>query len=100
MSKPACGKRTALGELIAYCGVSCESCPDYMNGVCPSCRKTLWEEGDECMPIACCREKGISFCGECAVFPCPDMKEFYRESESHELAYERMTGLSAANCDQ
>ena len=88
--------KNALGELIAYCGVDCEVCPDYKNKVCPSCRKTVWAEGDECMPVACCHDKGISFCGECGLFPCPDMAEFYKESESHRLAYERMRILSEA----
>lgn len=100
MNKSSIGTKKAHGELIAYCGVSCESCPDYMSSVCPSCRKTVWANGDECMPVACCREKGISFCGECTGFPCPDMKEFYRESGSHKLAYERMAGLGATTRDQ
>lgn len=100
MNKSSIGTKKAHGELIAYCGVSCESCPDYMSSVCPSCRKTVWANGDECMPVACCREKGISFCGECTGFPCPDMKEFYRESESHKSAYERMAGLGATTRDQ
>ncbi|MBR5949679.1 MAG: DUF3795 domain-containing protein [Clostridia bacterium] len=90
----ACKK--ALGEFIAYCGVNCELCHDYKNEVCPSCRKTVWADGDECMPVACCRDNGIDFCGECERFPCPDMKEFYRESESHEFAYERMKALNEA----
>lgn len=86
--------KQALGELIAYCGVDCEVCPDYKSGACPSCRKTVWAEGDECMPAACCRERGICFCGECTPFPCSDMKEFYGESESHKKAFERMIGLN------
>ena len=80
-------------ERIAYCGVDCGVCPDYAERKCPGCRKTAWEPGDECLPVACCRKKGISSCGECETFPCADMSEFYRESESHERAYERMAAL-------
>ena len=86
--------KAPFGELIAYCGVNCEVCADYLNGACPSCRKTVWEEGDECMPVACCRKKGISYCGECGEsFPCSDMKEFYAESESHAHAFELMRSV-------
>ena len=79
--------------MIAYCGVDCSACPDLASGKCPSCRKTVWEEGDECMPVACCKKRGVSFCGECPVFPCGDMKEFYEESEGHREAFDRMRVL-------
>ena len=78
---------------IAYCGVDCAACGDYAGGKCPGCRQTEWKEGDICMPVECCRKKGISFCGECSAFPCADMKEFYGESESHKRAYGRMLRL-------
>ena len=77
-------------ELIAYCGVDCSVCPDYTEEKCPGCRRTEWKAGDECLPVACCREKGLDFCGQCSGFPCPDMAGFYEESESHRQAYERM----------
>ena len=77
---------------IAFCGVDCGSCVDYKDGKCPGCRESVWPEGDECMPVACCREKNISCCGQCQSFPCEDMKAFYGESESHRDAYERMRG--------
>lgn len=82
------------GGSIAYCGVDCSACPDHSGGKCPGCRKTVWDEGDECMPIACCKKRGISCCGECGDFPCPDMDEFYGESDSHRLAYARMYRVS------
>ena len=78
------------GDLIAYCGVDCAVCTDFTAGKCPGCRKSFWPEGDACMPIACCQKQGISLCGECGRFPCPDMAEFYRESESHRQAGLRM----------
>lgn len=77
-------------DLIAYCGVDCSVCPDYLSGKCPSCRKTEWAEGDECMPVRCCREKKIDLCAKCDEFPCSDMKDFYDETESHWEAFMRM----------
>lgn len=77
-------------DLIAYCGVDCSVCADYTSKACPGCRQTQWPEDDACMPVACCRGKGISLCGACEVFPCSDMAEFYQESESHREAYRRM----------
>lgn len=78
---------------IAYCGVDCSACADYLGGVCPSCRRTEWTADDICLPVKCCREKGIDACGYCAGFPCGDMKEFYEESDSHRLACQRMCSL-------
>ena len=78
---------------IAYCGVDCAVCADFTQGKCPGCRKTVWEPGDECMPIACCQRQNISCCGQCPDFPCEDMKAFYEESEGHREAFERMRSL-------
>ncbi|MBQ8995981.1 MAG: DUF3795 domain-containing protein [Oscillospiraceae bacterium] len=80
-------------EKIAYCGVDCSVCPDLLEGRCLGCRGTVWEAGDECHPVVCCREKGLSFCGQCDVFPCEQMVGFYKESESHRQAYLRMCSL-------
>ena len=55
---------------IAYCGVDCAACPEYLSGKCPDCRHSQWPDGDPCMPIACCQSKGIDCCGRCASFPC------------------------------
>lgn len=78
------------GGSIAYCGVDCSVCPDLTGGKCPGCRRTEWDGGEECMPSACCKKRGISCCGECGDFPCPEMKGFYAESDSHRLAFARM----------
>ena len=80
-------------DLIAYCGVDCSVCSDYTCGKCPGCKQTDWQEGDTCLPVDCCRKKQISFCGACSAFPCEDMAEFYRESETHEQAYLRMISV-------
>ena len=83
--------------LIAYCGVDCGECADHKEGVCPSCRLTAWKEDDMCMPVRCCREKGIEYCGECEGFPCGDMAAFYEESESHKEAGKRMREMRVAS---
>ena len=78
---------------IAFCGVDCSRCPDFREARCPDCRHTEWKEEDACLPVKCCRERKISFCGACADFPCAEMRDFYRESESHERAYALMRTL-------
>ena len=80
-------------ELIGCCGVYCLGCTDLKSGKCPGCRQTDWEKEDICHPVECCRKHAVSFCGECSVFPCDDMKDFYRESESHERALALMSAL-------
>ena len=89
-----------MDPVIAYCGVDCSVCPDYKTGVCPSCRMTVWKEGDACMPVACCRDKGIDCCAFCEGFPCADMAEFYDDSDSHRVAYRRMLAIreTAEDC--
>jgi ribosomal-protein-alanine N-acetyltransferase len=77
-------------SMTAYCGVDCSACEDYVNGKCPSCKLTDWDEADVCMPVECCRQKGIAYCAHCADFPCRSMSEFYDESDSHREAYQRM----------
>ena len=79
-------KMIAESELTAYCGVDCSACPDYKENKCPGCRRTEWKEGDACLPVDCCGKKNIPCCGACPDLPCGDMKEFYKESESHEAA--------------
>ena len=77
-------------ENLGYCGVDCSVCPDFTQGQCVSCRQTEWKEDNICMPVKCCRGKGISVCGQCGKFPCQDMTAFYEESDSHRQAGERM----------
>ena len=84
-------------EWIAFCGVDCSCCPDLAERKCPGCRRTEWQAGDICLPVECCRDKGIAFCGECPSFPCSEMEGFYRESDSHREALARMRSLCRAD---
>lgn len=79
-------------RMIAYCGVDCAPCPDFVGGKCPGCRDTAWGDGP-CLPVGCCREKEIEACGACSMFPCGEMEGFYTESESHKEAYLRMLAM-------
>ena len=88
-----------MNPMIAFCGVDCSVCPDYETGVCLSCRLTVWKEGDACMPVACCADKGIDCCAFCETFPCTDMTDFYEESEGHRAAYCRMRDMREAAND-
>ncbi len=89
-----------MKDLIAYCGVDCAACPDYTGEKCPSCRGTEWTEENVCMPVKCCREKGIEACAFCGGFPCRDMAEFYEESDSHRAAPERMRALRGERTEE
>ena len=84
-----------MNTQIAYCGVNCFACSDYINKICPSCKHTQWTEEDICMPVKCCKEKGIDFCAVCNNLPCDDMADFYEESKSHKEAYHRMVSMNA-----
>ena len=84
-------------SLIAYCGEDCAACPDLRDNKCPGCRGTEWSGADICMPVRCCREKSIPFCGKCADFPCAEMRKFYGESEGHKRACELMLALRDAD---
>ena len=84
-----------MDKRIAYCGVACSDCEDYKNNRCPGCRGTEWSADDICMPVKCCRERGIECCAFCSGFPCGDMAEFYGESEGHREAYRRMLAMRA-----
>lgn len=86
-----------MKQEIAYCGVDCSACPDYVNKKCPSCRLTQWKDDDICLPVKCCRDKGIACCAFCGGFPCKDMADFYGESDSHREAYRRMLAVREEN---
>ena len=88
-----------MDRMVAYCGVNCSVCPDLLSGKCPSCRLSIRKDGDICMPVKCCSEKGIENCGQCTCFPCEDMAAFYLESDSHREAYMRLTSARGAGAD-
>ncbi len=80
-------------ELIGYCGVDCSVCSDYINKICPGCRASVGQTEEDCPAALCCMDRDILFCGQCDDFPCKDMQEFFKESESHQQAEIRMKAL-------
>jgi hypothetical protein len=56
-------------RLIAYCGLYCGACGARLKGRCPGCAgnsKATW-----CSVRACCLERKIASCAECADYPDP-----------------------------
>lgn len=56
-------------ELVARCGLYCGACKSYLDGKCKGCHeisKATW-----CKIRACCTEKQIKTCAECAEFGDP-----------------------------
>lgn len=88
-------------RLAAVCGLFCPACsvfigsqedPERLKGIaerlqrpveeleCRGCRtekRCFYCAG--CKKTSCAAEKGIDFCGECAEYPCEELKEFQAE---------------------
>lgn len=65
---------------IGCCGENCLECPAYGSG-CAGCKAAQGKGArlsvlnmELCPLYACCQDKGLSSCGECAELPC---KKFY-----------------------
>jgi hypothetical protein len=70
-------------ETLAYCGLFCGGCRNYKeNANCAGCR---YEEKlvDDCPTRACAMKKDLLYCGDCADFPCPNLKAFYEDGVRH-----------------
>lgn len=53
-------------NLVAYCGLYCGACRQYLRDKCPGCVESMklgW-----CKLRACCRENNFRSCAECADF--------------------------------
>ena len=103
-------------ELIAYCGYRCDLCPAFQatqkndwEGLsklsrewetlfgfhlepeqleCDSCRRESGRRVDKgCSVRACCRQKGLETCAECAEYPCDSLKKrfVYRDEVERKL---------------
>ena len=61
--------------LVAFCGLYCGACRNYLNDKCPGCHdnaKATW-----CKVRTCCGETNYSSCAECKTFADPkDCKKF------------------------
>lgn len=50
-------------EQVAFCGLYCAACRQYLKGSCPGCLKN--EKAQWCKVRSCCLEKGYSSCADC-----------------------------------
>lgn len=85
-------------KLAAVCGLFCPSCTYYIGSAadparlkrlaersghaieeieCHGCRSdTVTFYCRSCKMVQCAAEKGLDFCGQCADYPCADLREF------------------------
>ena len=69
---------------IAPCGINCLACGAYLNAksACPGCRAETQQHQrkscQNCAKKACAFAQGLSWCYECARFPCQKITAFDR----------------------
>lgn len=110
----------AQGAVTAKCGHRCDWCIHYQgmseqtrdmirphldrvygdNGWtarCPGCgvqqagKPHPCMNGDSCRTLDCARDKGLSACTDCALYPCPDATAGYRALEIRDLSADDIT---------
>ena len=86
-----------MQDFAANCGIFCGDC-DYRERMnCPGCiqarGRPFW---GECRIAACCIGKGLDHCGQCATFPCDDLKSFAYDAEQGDDG-QRIRNLKAWN---
>jgi hypothetical protein len=102
MTKKNFSDNTASKKLAAVCGLFCPACnvfigtkedPERLNVMakriqrpveelrCNGCRseKRCFYCESKCIMAKCASGKGVDFCGECAQYPCKDLKAFQAE---------------------
>jgi hypothetical protein len=85
--------------LAAVCGLFCPACAIYLatqagpeslknlaqrygrpveDVACDGCRsdRRFFHCNEHCAFVACAAERGVDFCGQCADYPCGDLREF------------------------
>ena len=66
---------TADTSLVAFCGLYCGACGQFLKGKCPGCSKN--EKAAWCKIRVCCMEKKDSSCADCKEYREPmDCKKF------------------------
>jgi hypothetical protein len=53
-------------NLVAYCGLYCGACGQYLREKCPGCKENT--KAGWCKIRLCCSEKGYATCADCADF--------------------------------
>lgn len=52
-------------ELVAYCGLYCGACPQYLKKTCLGCQKN--EQATWCKIRKCCKSNQFHSCADCSV---------------------------------
>ncbi len=64
------------------CGILCSACTYRESKGCPGCTvmdKPFW--GEDCPIKTCCEGKGLTFCGQCELFPCDVLFQYSYDAE-------------------
>ena len=87
---------------ISVCGLNCSKCKLLAEGECKGCRGPLDQHwSPQCEFLPCAREKGHSYCFECADFPCEKIQAFASDGhEHHRLAVENMRDMKAKGIEK
>ena len=82
-------------DLISFCGIDCKKCTNYKQNMnCQGCRDER-ELLSDCPTRICANEKGLVHCGDCEVFPCEELINFYHDGKaSHLQAYKNIIKYS------
>lgn len=80
------------GHLVSRCGVLCETCPAYRQGVCPGCPHL---EPGECPVRDCADRLAGGQCGECAQPSCYHFEALAARREAMRLSARRRRLLMA-----
>jgi len=82
---------------ISVCGLNCAKCKLLAEDECKGCRGPLDQHwSPQCEFLSCARERGHSYCFECADFPCEKIQAFAADGhEHHKLAVENLKAMKA-----
>ena len=88
-------------EALSYCGIYCGSCKNYKQNVnCAGCREEKVLLSD-CPTRVCAAKKGYLHCGECDIFPCDELDNFYNSGkEIHKQAYFNILEIKRIGIDE
>lgn len=88
-------------EALSYCGIDCSICCNFhQNMNCSGCRKEK-KLLEDCPVRKCGMAKELLYCGQCRVFPCDMLEEFYSDgSPLHHQAFENIKIINNDGVDQ
>ena len=66
-------------KVVGICGLFCETCPTFADGLCDGCLSDhVAKACEECMHgfRDCAAEHGVTWCSQCSGFPCGRLLKF------------------------